>query len=67
MDTQILAEVLPLVAPLVLVQFGLMIAGLLDLQQRSSTRGPRWLWLVLILFVGLVGPTMYFLYGREST
>jgi hypothetical protein len=66
MDAESLTDVLPLVAPLVVVQIGLILAGLLDLRQRKMTRGPRWAWVLIVLFVGLIGPTIYFLYGREA-
>jgi hypothetical protein len=66
MDAESLTDVLPLVAPLVVVQIGLILAGLLDLRQRKKTRGPRWAWVLIVLFVGLIGPTIYFLYGREA-
>lgn len=66
MDARSFNDVLPLVAPLVVVQIGLMIAALLDFRQRKKTRGPRWAWVVIILFVSLIGPAIYFLYGREA-
>lgn len=66
MNGATLSEVLPLVAPLVLVQIAMMIAALLDLRHRASTRGPRWAWALVVIFISLLGPALYFLFGREE-
>jgi hypothetical protein len=55
-----------MVAPLVLIQLVLMIAGLVDWSKRERTRGPKWVWLVVILVFSIIGPVAYFLIGREE-
>lgn len=67
MDTQELARLIPLLIPLLLLQLVLLIASLVDLARRPTTRGPKWAWLLVILFFGLLGPLAYFLFGREET
>jgi hypothetical protein len=57
---------IPFLLPILLIQIGLVIAALLDLVKREKTRGPKWLWLIVILFVNLIGPIIYFLAGRED-
>jgi hypothetical protein len=57
---------IPFLLPILLIQIGLVIAALLDLVKREKTRGPKWLWLIVILFVNLIGPIIYFLVGRED-
>jgi hypothetical protein len=57
---------IPFLLPILLIQLGLVIAALLDLVKREKTRGPKWLWLIVILFVNLIGPIIYFLVGRED-
>jgi hypothetical protein len=57
---------IPFLVPILLIQLGLVIAALLDLFKREKTRGPKWLWLIIILFVNLIGPIIYFLVGRED-
>ena len=67
--TSIISEVmkyLPLIIPLFLIQIGLMIAALLDLLKRETTRGPRWMWAIIIVFVNMIGPIVYFVVGREE-
>ncbi|MDT8307297.1 MAG: PLDc N-terminal domain-containing protein [Anaerolineae bacterium] len=62
----VLLEYLPLLIPLILIQVGLMVAALWDLFRQPLTRGPRWLWIVIIVFVNIVGPILYFTVGREE-
>jgi len=55
-----------MLAPLVLIQLVLMIAGLVDWLRRERTRGPKWVWLVVIVVCSIIGPVAYFLIGREQ-
>ena len=67
MDTAELIRLLPLLAPIVLIQLALLIVGLLDLAKpERHTRGPKWLWVAVILFFSILGPVVYFLAGREE-
>ena len=59
-----IAKFLPLLIPIVLLQIGLMIFALVDLARRARTRGPKWVWALVIIFVNLFGPLIYFLVGR---
>jgi hypothetical protein len=56
----------PLLIPVVLIQFGLMIFALVDLIRREQTRGPKWMWAVLVVAVGVIGPVVYLLAGRDE-
>jgi hypothetical protein len=66
MSNDELMRILPLLAPLVLIQVGLLVVALVDLARRQATRGPKWLWLIVILFIQLIGPLAYFLFGRSD-
>jgi hypothetical protein len=59
-------EYLPFLIPIILLQLILVIAALVDLLRRERTRGPKWAWLLIILFVNLLGPIVYFMLGREE-
>ena len=59
-------EILPLLLPLFAIQFALIAAALWDLSRQPATRGPRWLWVLIIIFVNLIGPVIYFVLGREE-
>jgi hypothetical protein len=56
--------ILPFLIPIVLLQLGLMIYCLLDLSRREKTRGPRWMWALIIVFGELIGPVVYLVLGR---
>jgi len=66
METEELFRLLPLLAPLVLIQLALLVIGLVDLARRERTRGPKWAWALVIVFVSMIGPIIYFLFGREE-
>ena len=55
---------LALLLPLIILQLVLMIAALIDLARRPSTRGPKWVWVLVIIFINTIGPIIYFLVGR---
>ena len=61
-----LIEILPFLIPILIIQLILIVAALLDLSRQSATRGPKWLWVVIILFVNMIGPIVYFVLGRED-
>jgi hypothetical protein len=57
---------LPFLIPVILLQLGLMVFALLDLIRREKTRGPKWLWAIVIVLGELLGPILYLLIGREE-
>jgi hypothetical protein len=52
--------------PLLVVWLAFLIAGLADLLPRQRTRGPKWLWFCAVIFLSIIGPTAYFLFGRRK-
>ena len=61
-----LRELLPFLIPLLLLDLGLIAFALVDWSRRRRTKGPKWLWLLVILFVSTFGPIVYLLFGREE-
>lgn len=55
-----------LIAPLIIIQFILMIIALVDWIRMKNTNGPKWVWLLIILFVSTLGPILYFIFGRKD-
>ncbi|MBO9129163.1 PLD nuclease N-terminal domain-containing protein [Bacillus sp. 165] len=55
-----------LVAPLVVLQVILTIAALVSCVRQEHTRGPKWMWILIILFMNTIGPIIYFIFGRKS-
>lgn len=56
-----------LIAPLIVIQFILMIVALVDLVKIHATNGPKWLWAIIIVFVNMLGPILYFIVGRRQS
>jgi hypothetical protein len=59
-------QYLPLLIPIVLLELGLLAAALIDLVKRERTKGPKWVWIIVIVLFNLIGPIVYFLFGREE-
>ena len=59
-----LLEYLPYLIPVVVIELILLVAALLDWSKREHIKGNKWVWLVVILFVNLFGPIIYFLFAR---
>ena len=59
-------DTLLMLAPLFIVQVILLVVALIDLRRVKATRGPKWVWVLLILFVNIVGPIIYFIVGRKQ-
>jgi hypothetical protein len=61
-----LVQYLPLIIPLIVIELILMLAALFDLIKRRKTRGPKWMWALIIVLVNTIGPIVYFVVGREE-
>jgi len=59
-----LQSYLPFLVPVIIIQLILMITALMDLVRRPRTRGPKWVWGIIIVLVNIFGPIIYFLVGR---
>ncbi|TAK27662.1 MAG: PLDc_N domain-containing protein [Chloroflexota bacterium] len=67
MPSQSLPELLPLLAPLILLEMGLLVLALRDLVRRKRVRfDNKLIWGALIVLFGVVGPLAYFTLGRED-
>lgn len=62
----LLKQWLPLLIPVIILELGLMVAALVDLVKREKTKGPKWVWILVIVFVNLFGPIVYFQVGRDE-
>lgn len=55
-----------IIAPIILIQLILVVLALIDLVRISLTNGPKWLWALVIIFVNILGPVLYFIAGRKQ-
>ncbi|WP_283152659.1 PLD nuclease N-terminal domain-containing protein [Guptibacillus hwajinpoensis] len=56
-----------LVAPLLILQAILTISALVSCIKQKEINGPKWMWILLILFVNLFGAILYFVIGRKNS
>ena len=63
-----LQEALPFLIPLVILQVVLMAAGLYDLTRpdRRVKGDNKWAWGLIIVLGQMIGPLVYFFFGRED-
>jgi hypothetical protein len=61
-----LSQYLPLIIPILIVNIILWIITLRDLSQREKVRGPKWMWVLIILLVQIFGPIIYLLVARQD-
>jgi len=60
------SSLIPYLIPILLLQLGLITIALMDLIRRERTKGPKWVWVIVIIFVNLIGPIAYLVVGREE-
>jgi len=61
-----LQRFIPLLTPVIVIQLILLVAALVDLIRRPQTRGPKWVWVLIIVLVNFIGPIIYFVLGRKE-
>lgn len=66
MNIEEFSRFIPFLIPVILLQLVLLVVALLDLARRERTRGPKIVWLVVILAINLLGPIIYLIFGREE-
>jgi hypothetical protein len=55
-----------LIAPFFIIQAILLIVALIDLIKVEKTFGPKWVWGLVIVFINIIGPILYFVIGRRN-
>jgi hypothetical protein len=63
-----LEQIVALVLPIVLIQLGLMVVALVDLEreERRVRGGNKVIWALIIVFLNVIGPILYLTVGREE-
>ena len=60
-------QLLIIVGPLALISLLLLIVALVVCIRTEQTRGPKWMWIIIILFGNLMGSVLFFVMGRRSS
>lgn len=64
-DFDILAF-LPILLPFLLVGLLLVLIALIDLYRHRNVRKNILMWTIIIIFINLLGPVLYFVLGRKE-
>lgn len=60
-------ELLAIVIPLAALELGLLAWALVDLIKRDAVKGGnKVVWVLIILFLNLLGPILYLAWGRDE-
>lgn len=54
-----------LILPIVAIQLLLLAVALIDCLRAERTRGAKWIWILVIVLVQMIGPVLYFVFGKE--
>ncbi len=64
-DFSQIKEYIPFLIPILIIQYGLMIAALIHIFRHQNYRfGNRILWVIITVVVNTIGPILYFTIGR---
>ncbi|WP_424768850.1 PLDc N-terminal domain-containing protein [Paenibacillus sp. sgz302251] len=67
MNEQIdVSQILPVLAPILVIQLILMIIALILCAKAEKTRGPKLMWIFIIIFGNLLGSIAFFIFGRRN-
>lgn len=62
---EMIQEYLPFLIPLVIAELALAISALVHVLKHPHYRfGNKPMWIVIVLFIQIIGPVVYFLIGR---
>ena len=60
-----LFEYLPILLPVILIQLILMVTALVHVLRHPNYRfGNKVVWIVIVVFIQIIGPIIYFAFGR---
>jgi len=59
-------QFLPLIIPIIVIELILLVVALVDAIRRPKTNGPKWMWILIIVLVNLIGPIVYLIVGRKE-
>ncbi len=58
------SELIKLLAPLIVLQMGLLTYSLFDLHKNGVRNLNKLAWILIIIFVNMIGPIVYLVFGR---
>ncbi|QHW33125.1 transcriptional regulator [Paenibacillus rhizovicinus] len=67
MDQLSTSQLVSILVPLGIVELVLMITAIVACVRAERTRGPKWLWILIIIVFNLIGSIVFFVAGRKSS
>ena len=64
--TELIKDMLPFLIPLIVIELVLVVIALVDLIKRPQVRGNKLVWVLIIVFVEIIGPILYLALGRKE-
>ncbi|MFP7495438.1 PLDc N-terminal domain-containing protein [Terribacillus saccharophilus] len=55
-----------LLLPIIAIQFLLLLIALISCFRAEETLGPKWMWIVIIFCISIIGPILYFVIGQRK-
>ncbi len=59
-------QFLPLLIPIIIIQYGLMIFALVQLFKNEAAYLPKWGWALIIIFINIIGPVAFLIAGKKK-
>lgn len=67
-NTQFFIDNVPLFIPLIVLQMALMVTAVIHVLKHPNYRfGNKALWLIIVIVLQIVGPVIYFVFGRGDS
>ena len=57
---------LAILLPILIIQLILLVVALVDIIRSEKTNGPKWVWVLIVIFINIIGPILYFVIGRRN-
>lgn len=57
---------LPYLIPIVIIEYGLLIFAIVQLAKNEVKYLPKWGWILIIIFVNIIGPIIFLLIGKKK-
>jgi len=57
---------LQIILPLLVLQLILLVTALVSLVKSEHINGPKWMWVLIILLFNIIGPVLFFIFGKKK-
>lgn len=62
-----LNDILPFLIPVFFIEVGLALTALVHILRHDKYKcGNRVIWIIIVLFIQIIGPIIYFCFGKED-